>query len=94
MIPLDFSQHKLLAQSKNTRELYNTTITILSNNQVVNIPMSGLAPQVEGLEDSLSFSAVADVQPIALDAIKIEKEDITEPVPVYVSRNTILLTVN
>lgn len=94
IIPLDFGQHKLLAQSKNTRELYNTTITILGNNQVVNIPMSGLGPAVEGLEDSLAFTAVANVQPTVFDTIKIDKADISEPVPVYVSRNTILLTIS
>jgi hypothetical protein len=94
IIPLDFGQHKILAQSKNTRELYNTTITILSNNQVINIPMSSLNPAIEGLEDSLAFSAVADVQPTITDAIKINQVDITEPVPTYVSRNTILLAIS
>src|SRR5918993_66425 len=48
MIPLDFGQHKLLAQSKSSRELYNTTITILGNNQQVTIPMTGSGPQVDG----------------------------------------------
>jgi hypothetical protein len=94
MIPLDFGQHKLLAQSKNTKELYNTTITILGNNQVVNITMSGLGPAVESLEDSLTFSAVANVQPTINEAIKVDKVDITEPVPTYVSRNTILSTIS
>jgi len=94
IIPLDFGQHKLLAQSKITRELYNTTITILGNNQVVNIPMSGLNPALEGLEDSLTFSAVPAVQPTSSEAIEINKVDITDPVPYYVSRNTILLTVS
>jgi formylglycine-generating enzyme required for sulfatase activity len=94
MIPLDFGQHKLLALGKTSRELYNTTITILGNNQAVKIPFREALEEEIALEDNLESSSVAAIQSPAQEAIKINKTEIAEPVPYYVSRASILQTVS
>jgi len=94
IIPLDFGQHKLLAMGKISRELYNTTITILGNNQAVKIPFKESLEEEMALEDNLESSSIATVQSAAPEAIKINKTEIAEPVPFYVSRASILQTVS
>jgi len=94
IIPLDFGQHKLLAQNKSSHELYNTIITILGNRQAVNIPMHELIQQSSPVPDDLKYSSVSVLPVIPKDEIRIERSNVTDPVPAYVSRNTILKTVS
>jgi formylglycine-generating enzyme required for sulfatase activity len=87
-IALDFGRHKLVAQNKSTREVYTTTITVLRNNQEVNIAFRESAPEFD-----LEASTVAMAQPSATDVIRVDKNEISEPVPYYVNRSSILQTV-
>jgi formylglycine-generating enzyme required for sulfatase activity len=94
-IPLDFGQHKLIAQSKATREIYNTTITVLGNNQVVNLTFKEPAREEIVLEDNLEYSPISLVQSSTPnEVIKINSTAVMEPVPDYVNRSTILQTVS
>jgi sulfatase-modifying factor enzyme 1 len=89
-IPLDFGQHKLAAQSKLTRELYNVTITVLGDKQEVAIPMKELSGQNNPPPEDLKYAPIAVVRPIAGDPIRIEKGDLVQAVPDYVSRNAVI----
>lgn len=87
-IALDFGRHKLVAQNKSTREVYGTTFAILRNNQEVYISFKESVPDLD-----LEASNVSVPLPSTTDIIRVDKNEISEPVPFYVNHSSILQTV-